>query len=128
MLDKLRAIWEYIRNNNVWEDIKGRYLNLLQWLKWRQWIGDAWHKKVMGKLMEYKKYNPLVRPIGEKPVSDWPGVQAEADRMYAKDMNKHTQAPDLEYIKQRKADDVMFNRWMLQRDKEEYNQKALNQF
>ena len=110
LLDKLRTIWEYIKNNNVSGDLKGRYLQLLQTLKWRQWPGITWHKKVMDKLLEYRKTNPLVRPVGEKPVSDWAGVQAEADRMYAKDENKNTQAPDLE---------------QMQKD---YRQKALNQF
>jgi hypothetical protein len=142
MLDKIRAIWEYIKNNNVWSELKDRFTNVLQGYKSKlagaanAWANALWsygsqalassplHKTAVSAITKFKeayaapkKYNPYVRPAWERPVSDWDGIQTELDRSYKKDPSQY-------------HDDSQQARDMEKRmnDSKEYNIKALNQF
>jgi len=72
MLDKIRAIWEYIKNNNVWSELKDRFTNVLQGYKSKlagaanAWANALWsygsqtlassplHKTAVSAIMKYK--------------------------------------------------------------------------
>lgn len=82
MLEKLKAIWQYIRDNNVWPEMKDRFMKVLQWFKdgalWgvTKWLASlSPHQKVLKKIWVLKDRPPLdIKNINEEwsPLwSDW---------------------------------------------------------
>lgn len=80
MLNKIRAIWDYIKKNNVWGELKDRFVNVLEWYKskiangWRSWIGatgpqatssSPLHKTAMSAIKKYTNKNPIKTDIGK---------------------------------------------------------------
>lgn len=108
MFDKLKQLWQYIKENNVGPEIKERFLKLVRWYKANVAPVSA-HEKALQKIWMvagYKKpwFDPLVRPANEAPVSDGNGVQAELNRKYKKDPSSFGN-PNMALEMERKIDE-----------------------
>jgi len=85
MFDKLKQLWQYIKENNVGPELKERFFVLAN--KIRNSMTPQQTDGKYNKALSIAKtwFNPLVRPANETPVSDGRGVQAELDRKYKQD-------------------------------------------